>query len=59
MPGAQPLAPLLDGQRLVVGADPGGRVGLELLAEEAGRVAVDVRRAVERELLELGGDRRR
>ena len=46
-PGAQPLAALLDRVRLVVGADPGGRVRVERLAEHARRVAVDVRRAVE------------
>ena len=54
MPGAQPLAALLDRERLVVGADPGRRVRLELLAEDAGRVTVDVLGALERELLELG-----
>ena len=52
-PGAEPLPAFLDGQRLVVGADPGGRVRLELLAEQPGRVAVDVSGALEGELLEL------
>ena len=52
MPGAQALAALLDREALVVGADAGGGVGLQVLAEDAGRVAVDVRRR-ERELLQL------
>ncbi len=50
--GAQALAALLRRVALVVGADAGGGVGLEVLAEDAGRVAVDVRRR-EGELLEL------
>ena len=52
-PGPQPLAPLLRGQRLVVGADPGGGVGVQRLPEHPGRVAVDVHVDRERELLEL------
>ncbi len=52
-PGAQALAPLLDGERLVVRVDARGRVRLELRSENAGRMAVHVPRAVERELLEL------
>ena len=51
-PGAQPLAPLLRRVRLVVRADPGGRVGVQRPAEDAGRVPVDVSR--QRELRELG-----
>jgi hypothetical protein len=51
--GAQPLPPLLHGQRLVVGADARRGVRLQLLAEDAGGVAVDVLGAVERQLLEL------
>ena len=51
-PGAQPLASLLRRVRLVVRADPGGRVGVQRPAEHAGRVAVDVVR--QRELRELG-----
>ena len=54
-PGAEPLAALVDGQRLVVRADARGRVRLQLLAEEPGRVAVDVGGALERELRELLG----
>ena len=54
-PGAQALAPLFDGQRFVVRADARGGVRLQLLAENAGRMAVDVSSAVEAELLELGG----
>ena len=45
-PGPQPLAALLGGQRLVVRADPGRGVGLQPLAEQARRVAVDVLRAL-------------
>ena len=41
-PGPQPLAALLHGEGLVVGADPGRRVGVQLLAEHARRMAVDV-----------------
>ena len=52
-PGAKPLAALLHGQRLVVGADPGRRVRLQFLADEAGCVAVDVRRTLQRELRQL------
>ena len=54
-PGAQPLATLLDGERLVIGADAGGCVRLQMRAEHTRRVAVDVARALEHELLELGG----
>ena len=50
---AEPLAPLLDRRRLVVGADAGRGVGVQRLAEHAWRVAVDVLGARERELLEL------
>ena len=50
---AQALPALLDGPRLVVGADAGGGVRVQRLAEHARRVAVDVRRALERQLLEL------
>ena len=52
-PGAQALAPLFDRQRLVVRPDARGGVCLQLLAENAGRMAVDVSSAVEAELLEL------
>ncbi len=51
-PGPQALAALLGREALVVGADAGRRVGLQLLAEDAGRVAVDVG-GRERELLQL------
>ena len=56
---AEPLAPLLDREHLVVRADPGGDVRLELLAEDAGRVTVHVLRPLEPELLELGRARPR
>ena len=52
-PGAQALAPLFDRQCLVVRADARGGVCLQFLAENAGRMAVDVSSAVEAELLEL------
>ena len=52
--GAEPLAPLLDRQRLVVGLDARRGVRLQLLPEDARGVAVDVLGALERELLELG-----
>ena len=45
-PGAQALAPLLERARLVIRADAGGGVGVQLLAEHARRVAVDVGGAV-------------
>ena len=51
---AKPLPPFLDGEHLVVRADPRGRVRLQLLPEDAGRVTVDMSSAVERELVELG-----
>jgi hypothetical protein len=53
-PGAQPLPALLRRDRLVVGADARGRVGLQGLPEHARRVPVDVRRAAQRQLRELG-----
>ena len=53
-PGAEPLAALVGRERLVVGADPRGRVRLQALAEQPRRMAVDVLRALELELLELG-----
>ena len=53
--GAQPLAALVDGQCLVVRANARRGVRLQLLAEEPGRVAVDVGGALERELRELVG----
>jgi hypothetical protein len=40
--GAEALASFLDRSCLVVRADPGRGVGVQTLAEEAGRVAVDV-----------------
>ena len=40
--GAEPLAALLGGVGLVVGADPGGGVGVQRAAAHAGRVTVDV-----------------
>jgi hypothetical protein len=49
----QPLAALLDRERLVVRVDPGRRVGVEGLADDSGSVSVDVSRARERELREL------
>ena len=52
-PGAEALAPLFDGQRLVVRPDARGGVCLQLLAENAGCMTVDVSSAVEAELLEL------
>ena len=52
--GAEPLTALVGRQALVIGANPGGRVGLQSLADEAGRVAVDMLGAFEPELLELG-----
>ena len=52
--GAEPLPTLLDRERLVVGADAGGGVRVQRLAEHAGRMPVDVLGAVERELRELG-----
>ena len=50
---AEPLPAFLDRQRLVVGADPGGGVSVQLLADDAGCVAVDVGRAGETELRQL------
>ena len=52
-PRPQPLASLLRGEALVVGADPGRGIRLQALAEQPGRVAVDVLGALERELAEL------
>ena len=52
MPARRRSRPSSGRVALVVGADAGGGVGLEVLAEDAGRVAVDVRRR-ERELLQL------
>jgi hypothetical protein len=54
-PCAQPLAPFLDGERLVVRVDACGRVGLEVGSEDTRRVAVDMFGALEAELLELRG----
>ena len=51
-PGPQPLASLLHGRGLVVGADPRRGVGVQLRPENAGRMTVDV--ASERQLCELG-----
>ena len=51
-PRAQALAALLGRVALVVGADPGGGIGLQAGPEEAGRVPVHVRR-LEPELVEL------
>ncbi len=45
-PGTQTLAPFLDGQRLVVGADARGRVRLQVGPEHARRMPVDVTGAV-------------
>ena len=53
-PGSEPLAALFDRECLVVRVDARGGICLELAPEDAGRVPVDVTRAVERELLELG-----
>ena len=50
---AQPFAPLLDRQRLVVGVDAGSRIRLELAPQQSGRMPVHVLRSVERELREL------
>ena len=52
-PGAEPLAALLGRERLVVGADPGGGVGLQVATEHAGRVPVDVVAARDGELRQL------
>ncbi len=52
-PGAEALAAFIDGQRLVIGLDPCCGVRLQLLAQHARRVTVDVRRALELELREL------
>lgn len=56
-PHAQPalLQRLLQRGRLVVGADAGGDVGVEGVAGEAGRVAVDVLGEPGLELAQLGG----
>ena len=51
--GTEPVAPLLERQCLVVGADPGGGVGVQLLADDARRVSVGVRSAGEPELDQL------
>jgi hypothetical protein len=51
--GAKPLSALLERVRLVIGADPGGGVRVQRLADDARGVAVDVSRGSERELLEL------
>ncbi len=50
-PRSQPGAALVGGVRLVVGADPGRDVGVQIAAVHAGRVSVDVAR--EGELGEL------
>jgi hypothetical protein len=52
-PRPQALPPLLQREGFMVGANAGGRVGLELAAEHARRVAVHVRRALDRELRQL------
>ncbi len=52
-PRAEALAPLLDRGRLVVGADAGRGVRLQILAQHAGSMAVHVGRQLEPELLEL------
>ena len=52
-PGPQSLQPLLGRGCLVIRADSRRRVGLELAAENAGRVAVDVVGALDGELGEL------
>ena len=52
-PRPEPLPPLLDRAGLVVGADSGRRIGVQLLAAEARRVTVDVLRPVETELRQL------
>ena len=54
-PRSQAFATFLDRERLVIGVDAGRRVRLEVASEQTGRVPVDVPRAVECELLELGG----
>ena len=51
---AKALAPLLDGQHLVVRTDARGGVRLQRIAEHAGCVPVDVLRSLERELRQLG-----
>jgi hypothetical protein len=50
---AQPFAAFFERERLVVGANAGCGVRVELLAADAGRVAVDVLGAVEPELRQL------
>ena len=40
--GTQPLAALFDRRRLVVRADPGRRIRVQRLPEDAGRVTVDM-----------------
>ena len=52
-PRAEALATLLDRECLVIRADPGGGVRLQLLPEDARRMPVDVLGALERELREL------
>ncbi len=42
--GAQPLAAFFDGQRLVVGVDPGRGVGLQVAPAHTRRVTVNVLR---------------
>ena len=52
-PRAQPLAPLLERESLVVGADARRRVRVQLLARHPGRVAVHVLALLEEQLGEL------
>ena len=53
-PGPQPLAALLERVRLVVRADAGRRVRLQVLAEHSGRVPVHVLGSLELQLGQLG-----
>ena len=53
--GPQPLASLVDRQGLVVRADARRDVGVQLLAEQARRVAVDLDALCQPQLVELGG----
>jgi len=53
-PGAQALASLLHGQRLVIRADTGGGVCVQRLAEDSRCVPVHVLGLRQRELRELG-----
>ena len=56
-PALQPLAALLGRVRLVIGADAGGDVRVEVAAEDSGRVAVDVLRELQLgQLARVAGD---